>query len=137
MMLETPGPLPPANPSGPGLQENEMSNRLEFTRSTKLAAWQRDGGRCVHCGKKLGPGDAIEYDHRIRCEIEPDNSLSNCDTLCGPCHSFKTHKVDAPAAAKSRSVRARHVGAASPKRPMQGSRGSKWKKKLSGEVVER
>ena len=116
-----------------------MSRRAEFTRTTKLGAWGRDKGRCVRCRKKLGPGDAIEFDHRIRCEAqeEPDNSLANCDTLCGPCHGFKTHKEDAPAAAKSRSVRARHVGASKPKKIMEGSRASKTKKRLDGAVVIR
>ncbi len=106
-----------------------MTRRAEFTRTTKDAAWHRDKGRCVRCHKKLGPGDGIQYDHRIRCEAQekPDNSLANCDTLCGPCHSFKTHKEDAPAAAKSRSVRAKHIGAHKPKREMLGSRTSKWK----------
>ena len=114
-----------------------MTARAEFTPTTKHAAWERDKGRCVRCSKKLGPGDAIEYDHRIRCEVRPDNSLKNCDTLCGPCHSYKTHQEDAPAAAKSRSVRAGHIGAKTVKRPMSGSRKSRWKKKLNGEVVRR
>ena len=114
-----------------------MSRRKEFTRTTKLSAWERDKGRCVRCSKKLGPGDAIEYDHRIRCEAKPDNSLANCDTLCGPCHSYKTRQEDAPAAAKSRSVRAAYAGARKPKQIMPGSKASKWKKRLDGTVVER
>jgi len=114
-----------------------MTRRAEFTRTTKLAAWERDKGRCVRCSKKLGPGDAIEYDHRIRNEIKPDNSLKNCDTLCGPCHGTKTHQEDAPAAAKSRSVRAAYAGARAPKRVMQGGRKSKWRKPLHGPAVPR
>lgn len=114
-----------------------MAKRLEFTPTTKHAAWMRDKGRCVRCSKKLGPGDAIEYDHRIRCEIKPDNSLKNCDTLCGPCHAKKTHQEDAPAAAKSRSVRASYAGIKKPKHVMQGSRQSKWKKRVDGTVVRR
>ncbi len=102
-----------------------------------MRAWQRDGGKCVRCFKKLGPGDCIEYDHRIRCEIKPDNSLANCDTLCGPCHSIKTHKEDAPAAAKSRRVRASYAGASKPKRIMPGAKASKWKRKVDGTVVLR
>ncbi len=115
-----------------------MTRRAEFTRKTKIAAWERDGGRCRHgCGRKLRPGDRIEYDHIIRCELEPDNSLENCQVLCGACHDYKTHKVDAPAAAKSRSVRAKHIGAHKPKRPMPGSRASGLKKRLDGTVVPR
>ncbi len=114
-----------------------MTRRAEFTTTTKHAAWKRDDGRCVRCFKKLGPGDAIEYDHRIRCEIKPDNSLANCDTLCGPCHGIKTHQEDAPAAAKSRSVRAAYAGFKKPTHAMDGSKASRWKKRLDGTVVER
>lgn len=114
-----------------------MTARLEFTRSTKLAAWDRANGRCeCGCGKKLATGD-IEYDHRIRNEIEPDNGLDNCQVLSRACHSFKTHKIDAPAAAKSRSVRAKAIGAHKPKRIMPGSRASRLKKRLDGWVVNR
>ena len=108
-----------------------MTARAEFTPTTKHAAWERDKGRCVRCQRKLGPGDAIEYDHRIRCEVRPDNSLKNCDTLCGPCHSYKTHQEDAPAAAKSRSVRAGHIGAKTVKCEMPGNRNSGWKHTLN------
>ena len=115
-----------------------MTRRLEFTRATKLAAWERDRGRCRHgCGRKLRPGDRIEYDHIIRCEIEPDNSLENCQVLCGACHAYKTHQVDAPAAARSRSVRAAHIGAKTVKRPMRGNRNSRWKHKIDGTWVKR
>ena len=115
-----------------------MTRRAEFTRKTKLAAWERDGGRCRHgCGKKLHPGDRVEYDHIIRCELKPDNSLENCQVLCGACHDYKTHKQDAPAAAKSRRVRAAHAGASKPKHIMPGSRGHHLKKLLDGTVVPR
>ncbi len=112
-------------------------SRAEFTRTTKLAAWERSGGRCESgCRRKLYPGD-IEYDHRITCEQGGDNGIENCVVLSKACHGMKTHKVDAPRRAKSRSVRAKHVGADKPKRPMPGSRASKWKQKVGGEWVLR
>ncbi len=111
--------------------------RAEFTRSVKLAAWDRAGGRCeCGCRRKLYPGD-IEYDHRITCEQGGDNSLENCVVLSKACHGMKTHKVDAPAAAKSRSVRAKHIGAHKPKRPMPGSKASGWYKPLFGPARRR
>ncbi len=114
-----------------------MTRRTEFTRTTKLAAWDRCGGRCeCGCDRKLYPGD-IEYDHRITCEQGGDNSLENCVVLSKACHGVKTHKVDAPRRAKSRSVRAKHVGADKPKRPMLGSRASGLKKRLDGTVIRR
>ncbi len=114
-----------------------MTRRAEFTRATKLAAWDRCGGRCeCGCDRKLYPGD-IEYDHRITCEMGGGNSPANCVVLSKACHGMKTHKVDAPRRAKSRSVRAKHVGADKPKRKMRGHRGDKWKQKVGGEWVLR
>ena len=110
--------------------------RAEFSRRTKLKAWERAGGACETCGRKLYPGDRIEYDHRVTCEQGGDSSLENCALLCGPCHSEKT-KQDAKVSAKSRSVRARHVGAAAPKAVVPGSRKSKWKRKANGRTVLR
>ena len=116
-----------------------MTRRAEFTRTTKDSAWRRDRGQCQRCFRKLFPGDHIEYDHIIRCEMQdqPDNSLENCQTLCGWCHGMKTHLEDAPAAAKSRSVRAKHIGAHKPARPMPGSRASGLKKPLNRNAIPR
>lgn len=110
--------------------------RREFTRTTKLAAFERAGGCCEQCGRKI-VAERPEYDHRIPCEMGGDNSLDNCQVLCPWCHAEKTHKEDAPARAKSRRVRARHVGARTPKATLPGGKGSKLKRKVNGEVVER
>lgn len=111
--------------------------RQEFTRTTKLKAWDRAKGRCENCERKLFPGDRVEYDHRIPCALGGDNSLGNCQVLCGWCHGEKTAKSDAPTIAKSRSVRARHVGAKTPKRKGNGFGPKHLKKKVTGEVVPR
>src|SRR4051812_25861230 len=109
--------------------------RQEFSRRTKLQAWDRSDGRCEvpWCNAKLQTG-RIEYDHRIPNELGGDNSLENCVVLCKPCHAAKTHKHDAPAIAKSRAVRASHVGARTVKRLIPGSKGSGLRKKLDGTV---
>ena len=46
----------------------------------------------------------VEYDHIMRNEIKPDNSLDNCRPLCPTCHAIKT-VLDAKAAAKGRHIR--------------------------------
>lgn len=113
-----------------------MTKRAEFSRRTKLNAWERAGGACEACGRKLFPGDRIEYDHRVTCEQGGGNDLGNCQVLCGWCHNGKT-ATDARRSAKSRSVRAGHVGAKKAKAPLPGGRQSRWKRKINGEVVER
>lgn len=113
-----------------------MTRRAEFSRRTKLNTWDRAGGACEDCGRKLFPGDGAEYDHRVTCEQGGDNSEANCVLLCTGCHALKTKK-DAKVSAKSRSVRAGHIGAKASKRPLPGSKASGWKQKLSGEWVRR
>jgi hypothetical protein len=80
--------------------------RLEFSAKTKREAYELRGGVCPGlieikstCGRPIE-----EYDHIMRCEIEPDNSLANCRPLCNVCHSIKT-AMDAKAAAKGRRLR--------------------------------
>lgn len=53
------------------------------------------------------------------------------------CHRKKTSEVDIPAIAKGKRVRDRTFGIKKTAGTMPGSRGSKWKKKMSGEVVRR
>lgn len=104
--------------------------RAEFSRRVKLDTWDRAGGACEHCHRKLFPGDRIEYDHRIACEQGGSNGAENCQVLCGWCHAGKT-AGDAKVIAKSRGVRARHAGAEKPRRGFRAWRNFK------GEIVRR
>ena len=110
--------------------------RRNFTRTVKLAEWESSGGCCRSCGRKLFPGDGREYDHRIPDEQGGENTLENCQLLCTGCHKAKTG-ADMKVIAKSRSIRASHVGANKPRRTMPGSRDSKWKRTADGRTVLR
>lgn len=86
-----------------------MSKRLEFSEAIKRKAYDLRGGRCpglveikLTCGRSLVY--EVEYDHIMRNEIKPDNSLDNCRPLCPTCHAIKT-ALDAKAAAKGRRIR--------------------------------
>ena len=124
----------------------------EFSRKTKMAAWERAGGKCENiskgrspllgdgdgywddrCNKKLHPGD-IFFDHRIPEAISHDNSLGNCQVLCRAHHDAKTAKADVPTIARVKRIQARHVGADKPKRPFSDPR---FKRKMRGDVVWR
>ncbi len=96
-----------------------MSKRLEFSPKTKREAYELRGGVCsgliemkMTCIKSLA--DDCEYDHIMRNEIKPDNSLANCRPLCRTHHAIKT-ALDAKAAAKGRRLR----GENKPKRSAQ------------------
>lgn len=87
--------------------------RREFSTKIKLAAWQRSGGKCETCTRKLAPGD-IHYDHVIPDGLGGEPTLDNCAVLCRSCHAVKTTTQDVPAIAKSKRVQARHAGAKAP-----------------------
>lgn len=116
-----------------------MTKRKEFTNRTKAAVFIRENGLCERCKRKVGVGgEPSEFHHRITCEDGGDNSAENCELLCKGCHSHQTHKVEAPAKAQGRRHTLKRAGVEKKSRnPLPGGRGSKLKKKIGGEVVER
>lgn len=98
-----------------------MSDRREFTKAVKLAAWKRCGGNCEKCTAKLYPGK-IEYHHAKEDTFGGEPTLENCAVLCVGCHSAITGER-AKVIAKSSRVRAKHLGI---KRKRQGFRG--WRR---------
>ena len=96
--------------------------RKEFTKKTRLQAWERCGGFCENkeCGAKLTVGK-FQYDHIVADAFGGDNGLDNCSVLCNACHTAKT-KTDNWEAKKADRVKARHLGAKQSKGKIQ-SRG--------------
>jgi len=103
--------------------------RQEFTAKVKLAAFERCHGRCEECGVNLRVGHT-RYDHRIPDWMGGEPTLENCRVTCDICDKPKTAK-DQKDIAKVKRQRMKHFGIAKPKWR------SKWKRKLSGEVVLR
>jgi hypothetical protein len=122
-------------------------SRAEFTRQTKREALKRSGGLCEAVGSLYGlePGQrcnapiayGVEFDHVLLAANGGDNSLENCAAACVRCHGWKTRNHDTPTAAKT--VRQQDkLGLGIRKRSsFPCGRGSKFKKKVSGEVVLR
>ena len=100
--------------------------RNEFSKSTKREAWARSTGRCEEC--RLPILGIPEYDHKIPCALGGDNSLENCQVLCGKCHRIKTSKNDVPRIAKADRVRDRRIG-------IKRGRGFRGWRNFRGEVV--
>lgn len=121
-------------------------SRCEFTKDTKRKALKRSDGICEAVGVMYGlPADerctnelayGVQFDHIILEANSKDNSLENCAAVCIPCHRFKTAKRDIPLAAKTVRQQDKHSGIRKPA-SMQGSRNSRWKKKMDGSVVAR
>lgn len=108
--------------------------RREFTGKTKEAAYKRAAGKCELCGAPLIVG-RFTYDHRDPDYFSKDNSLENCQVIGWCCDKPKTAK-DQGDIAKSRRVQRREMGIKK-RSTFSCSRQSKWKKKISGEVVRR
>lgn len=89
--------------------------RREFSKATKLEAWQRSGGNCETCSLPIR--GRPEYDHITPCGLGGDNSLENCAVLCRQCHAIKTHEPDGDRSKMSKAdrVRLKHLGIIRPK----------------------
>ena len=111
--------------------------RREFSKQVRRDAFLRAKGCCEGegCGARLTIGK-FHYDHRIPDGLGGEPTLDNCQVLCTPCHGAKTSKKDVPAIAKAKRISDRHLGIKKPSK-FACSRGSKFKKKISGEVVAR
>jgi 5-methylcytosine-specific restriction enzyme A len=118
------------------MNPTRQARRREFPKSVRLAAFERANGKCEGCDGRLYPGK-FHYDHDLPDGLGGEPTLDNCVVRCTACHGLKTAKKDVPAIAKADRVKAKSIGAKQARNPMPGSRKSKWKKKIGGEVVLR
>ncbi len=102
--------------------------RAEFTRKTKVEAFERAGGRCEACTVKIIAGNGPHYDHRIPDAVGGANDLANCQVLCKTCHGLKTAKTDVPAIAKTKATRDKHINA------MPKGKGFRGWRRMNGEI---
>jgi 5-methylcytosine-specific restriction protein A len=101
----------------------------------KLRVFEKFEGICPKCTRELEPG-AWECDHVIPLILGGANRETNLQPLCAdPCHSSKT-ALDVKLKAKVERVR-RHRAGIRKRSRFPGSRDSKFKRKLNGEVVLR
>ena len=112
--------------------------RPTFSTSFRLSLFLKRKSTCAGCSQKMEAGKVWDIDHILPLAlggaIEPDN----LQILCRPCHRAKTTQSDVPRLAKTKRLKARHLGARAPSsRPIPGSRHSPWKRKMDGTVVRR
>lgn len=123
--------------------------RNEFAKKTQRAALLRSGGACEADGDIYGLGHGVrcgadmtrtgaEFDHINPDANSKDNSLENCAAVCPKCHLWKTVHRDRPLIAKTNHQQDKARGI-KPRghRPMAGSRDSKFKRKMNGQVERR
>ena len=112
--------------------------RITFSTSFRLSLFLKKKGICSACSLKIEAGKAWDIDHILPLALGGANEPKNLQILCKPCHQSKTSQSDIPRIAKTKRLKARHLGARSPSnRPIPGSRRSPWKRKMDGSVVRR
>lgn len=93
------------------------------------------GDCCQKCGRAIGGKLRAEFDHVTPLILGGKHAESNLQLLCSECHSAKS-KLDVKLKVKVARVRRRHLGIR-PKSRFACSRESRFKKKVSGDVVLR
>lgn len=89
----------------------------------KLRIWEREGGRCWLSGRKIMPGEAYDFDHKIALCNGGTHSEDNLAPALKDKHREKTAS-DVAERAKVDRLRKRHVGIKKPStfRKPSGSR---------------
>ena len=89
--------------------------RAEFTKKTKLQAWERCKGIC-ECGCRQKIIGGVEYDHHpVPASLGGSNDLENCRVLMKKHHRVITAEVDQPALSKSQRIYEKRAGVRKPK----------------------
>lgn len=103
----------------------------------KLGIFQDHLGICHICGARIdGVREPWHLDHIIPLALGGEDTEANLAPVHAKCHATKT-KGDVKTIAKAKRVHAKHHGAREAKSPLPGGRRSRWKRKITGEVVER
>lgn len=85
----------------------------------KLRIWAREGGVCYLTGRKIMPGDARDFDHKIALINGGQHRESNIFPVLRDKHKEKS-KADVAEKATIAAIQAKHIGVKSaPARPMQ------------------
>jgi len=114
------------------------ARRTILSTSFRLNFFLKRKGMCSTCTQKIDAGKAWDIDHILPFALGGTNQPENLQILCKPCHKAKTTKTDIPRIAKTRRLKAKHLGAqSSSHRPIPGSRRSPWKRKMDGSVLKR
>lgn len=94
----------------------------------KLRIWNREGGRCWLTGRKIGVGEAYDFDHKIALCNGGTHSEDNLAPALKAAHRSKTN-ADVAERAKVDRIAKKHLGLTKP--------GSRWPsrcRKMDGSV---
>ena len=109
--------------------------RKSLSTRERLRLFTLHEGICHICGGKIdGAREAWEISHELPLELGGADDDENRKPAHYKCHRAVTAKQDIPSIAKARRQHAKHIGAQRKKSRLWNPR---FKRKISGEVVER
>lgn len=111
--------------------------RRTLTPHRRLQVWEKTGGTCVLCCRKIDGGRERWIAEHIRAlELGGADDLDNMGPAHEACALVKTQD-DHRRAAKAKRQKIQHIGAQSSKKPLPFGKRSPWKRKVSGHIVLR
>lgn len=113
-----------------------MTARRSLSPTRRLAIFLAADGLCHLCGQRIKPGERWDVEHPIPLAMGGADDESNMAPAHAKCHAPKTAQ-DAGDIARAKRREIVHLGARISRNPMPGSKLSKWKRKMNGEVVLR
>ena len=113
--------------------------RKPLTPRQRLALFERFSGICALCSRKIEAGEPWIDEHLRALSLGGGNEEANRAPVHKACADAKTYgpEGDLAKAAKAKRQKMAHLGLRQSRNPMPCGKGSKWKKKMSGEVVRR
>jgi len=103
----------------------------------KLRIFNRYDGRCYLSGRKIGPGDEWETEHKLALALGGENRESNLAPALKAPHKAKT-KRDNAMKGKADRIAKKHRGIRKPQKGgFQTNRNGKYKAKVGGGVEKR
>lgn len=102
----------------------------------RLRVWEREGGMCHRCQRKIPAGDAWIIEHLVALINSGRNEETNLCLTCSNCKPIKDAE-DVKLKAKVARVKAKHLGIRQSKVELPFGRNSKFKRKLDGSIVRR
>jgi 5-methylcytosine-specific restriction protein A len=116
------------------------TKRKPMTPRMRLKVWEAHKGICALCGTQInGVRERWIVEHLRALELGGTDTEDNMAPAHEACAIAKTvgKNGDHARAAKAKRVKSKHLGIKKSKNPLPGSKGSKWKRKMDGSVVER
>lgn len=116
------------------------TKRKAMTPRMRLKVWEAHKGICALCGGKIdGVRERWIVEHITPLALGGQDTEANMGPAHEACALKKTfgRTGDIAKAAKAKRAKTKHLGIKKSKNPLPGSKGSKWKRKMDGSIVER